>query len=168
MKKILTFFMILFVVGFSFGESKNSKTLYQGGVYGQSFELVEFSDGDNCRLLLFMSDNKTKQTKTYDQSMPTVYSIWSKQFSSPRVYSNAIEASKNFFNTTMNYVYLADMKDICDLAPCCKSLNYKTIDLKNGKNIFIEYECSDLDLLFEIANAYNAKGRDYVMQKYLK
>ena len=165
MKKLLTLILIVFTAYFSFADGK---TLYQSGVYGQTFELVEFSEENNCRLLLFMSDNKTNQTKTYDSSLPTVYSIWSKSFSSPSEYSKAIASSKQFFNTTLNYVYLADIKDICDIAPCCQNLNYKIVDLKNGKHIFIEYECSDLDLFFEIASAYNAKGRDYVMQKYVK
>lgn len=168
MKKIFTLLLIMLTSWLCFADGK---TLYQGGVYGQSFELVEFTESDTCRLLLFMSDNKNTNKSGvtfYDSSLPTVYSIWSKPFSNPSEYSKAVKSSKEFLDVTMNYVYLADIKDICDIAPCCKNLNYKVIDLENGKHIFIEYECSDLELFFEIARMYNFRGRDYVMQKYLK
>ena len=36
------------------------------------------------------------------------------------------------------------------------------------KYIHREYECSDLEKLFEIASMYNAKGRAYVLEKYVK
>ena len=146
-----------------------SKTLYQTGIYGQTFELTEYTNGSKRQLLLFMSDNATKITDTYDSSMPTVYYIWSKWFSNPSEYSKAVERCKTFFDVDMNLIYLAEMKDICDIASCCTSKEYSVKITKNGqKYIFIEYDCSDLDLLFEIARFYNQKGRDYVLQKYVK
>ena len=117
-----------------------------------------------------MSDNKDTNksgVRTYDSSLPTVYFIWSKWFTSPSEYSSAIEASKQFFDASLNLVSLADMKDICDIAPCCKQLAYGTIKSKDGKkHINIEYECSDLQTLFEIAGEYNRKSREYVIEKY--
>ena len=149
-------------------EKNFSKTLHQSGVYGQSFELVEFNDGSQYQLLLYMSDNKTKMTTTYDLSMRTVYYIHSKWFSNSVEYSKTIEACKEFFDVSMNLIYLAEMKDICDIAPCCSLLNYKIAkDNNNEKYILIEFDCSNLELLFEIARLYNAKGRDYVLEKYL-
>lgn len=76
MKKIFTLLLIMLTSWLCFADGK---TLYQGGVYGQSFELVEFTESDTCRLLLFMSDNKNtnKSGVTFhDSSLPTVYSIW--------------------------------------------------------------------------------------------
>ena len=146
-----------------------SKTLYQSGVYGETFELAEYISGNKRHLLLFMSDNATKITNTYDDSMPTVYYIWSKCFINPSEYSKAVERCKTFFDVDMNFISLAEMKDICDIAPCCESKEYSVKKTKDGqKYIYIEYDCSDLDLLFEIAGFYNQKGRDYVLQKYVK
>lgn len=163
---ILAFFL---AAGFLFAQT-NSRTLHRSGVYGQTFELVEYTEGDSCRLLLFMSDNKDTNksgVRTYDSALPTVYFIWSKWFTSPREYSGAIEASKLFFDVSLNLIPLADMKDICDIAPCCKQLTYGTIKSKDGKKyINIEYECSDLQTLFEIAVEYNRKSREYVIEKY--
>lgn len=168
MKKSFFFLTVLFITTFSFAQD-NSKTLYRTGVYGQSFELAEYTNGDKCQLLLFMSDNGTKITTTYDSELPTVYYIWSKWFTSPSEYSKTIKRCKTFFDVDMNLIYLADMKDICDIAPCCKGKDYRVKKTKDGrKYIFIEYECSDLELLFEIATMYNAKGRDYVLNNYIK
>ena len=83
--------------------------------------------------------------------------------------SKAIEVSKEFFDKSMVLVYLADMKDICDIAPCCELENYSVQQSENGsKYIHIEYDCTDLNLLFEIAGIYNAKGRAYALEKYVK
>lgn len=170
MKRLFALIFLLFLISFSFAQEITSKLLYRTGVYGQTFELAEYTDGNNCRLLLYMNDNMSKQVQTYDSSMQTVYCIWSEWFSSPGEYSKAIEASKKFFDTDLNYIYLSDMKDICDIAPCCKSTDYRIKQWNNSKQkyIYIEYECSDLELLFEIARFYNAKGRDYVFEKYIK
>ena len=171
MKKHIFVFTFFLVAGLLFAK-ENTKTLHRRGVYGQSLELIEYSDGGNCRLLLFMSDNKDTNkfnVDTYDATLPTTYFIWSKWFTNPSEYSSAIEASKEFFDVGLNYVPLADMKDICDIAPCCNLLQYKTVKAGNGKKyIHIEYDCSDLEKLFEIAIVYNAKSREYVMEKYGK
>lgn len=172
MKKLFTFFMLLFVMGFSFSEDITSKSLHRSGVYGQTFELVEYSDRNKCRLLLYMADNKNTNkygVTFYDSTLPTAYFIWSKWFTNPSEYSKAIEASKTFFDVSMDLIYLADMKDICDIAPCCTSIHYGVSESRSKeKYIHIEYDCSDLELLFKIACAYNAKGRNYVMEHYLK
>ena len=169
MRKQIALLFVLLLASLSFAQSITSKTLHRSGVYGQTFELDEYSDGNKCQLLLFMSDNGTKITDTYDSSMPTMYYIWSKWFSSPSEYSKAIERSKTFFDVDMNLIYLAEMKDICDIAPCCKAKDYRMKKTKDGrKYICIEYDCSDLELLFEIAARYNQKGRDYVLQNYVK
>ena len=171
MKKLFSFFVLLSVVGVLFAQEYKQKTLYKGGVYGQTFEITEYSDGNRCKIELFMSDNKNKNTQvqTFDSTYPTVYFIQSKWFSNPSEYSNAVDASKEFLDVSMNLIYLADMKDICDIAPCCKSLDYSFAQGKNGKKyIRLEYECSDLEKLFEIASMYNAKGREYVLERYLK
>ena len=69
----------------------------------------------------------------------------------------------------MNYISIDDIKDICDIAPCCKSLAYKSAKTKDDKQfIDIEYDCSDLNLLFEIAGEYNHRGREYVLEHYTK
>ena len=172
--KIIVMLTILFLITINglYAQTTTTKKIYNGGVYGQTFEITEYSDGNRCRLLITMSDNKNKNTQvqTFDSTLPTVYYIWSKWFSSPGEYSKAVEASKNFFDYDLNLVYLADMKDICDIAPCCKSTDYRIKQWNNSKQkyIYIEYECSDLELLFEIARFYNAKGRDYVFEKYIK
>lgn len=175
MKKFLTFFMVLFIVEFCFAE--NNRTIYQSGVYGQSFYLVEYKDGDKCRLLLVMKDNKNSNEMVkkgysldfYDSKLPTNYYIWSKWFTNPSEYSDAIQASEQFFDISLDFVYLKDLKDICDIASCCTSIYYGVSELNNKeKYIHIEYDCSDLELFFEIASMYTSKGRDYVMQKYSK
>ena len=122
-----------------YAQSITTKQLYSGGVYGQTFEITEYSDGNQCKLLITMSDNKNKNTQvqTFDSTLPTVYYIWSKWFSSPSEYSNAVDASKSFLNYSMNLIYLADIKDICDIAPCCKNLDYSVATTKQG-NQFIK------------------------------
>ena len=150
-------------------DGSKSKLLYTTGVYGQTFNLFE-KEGKNGKMLtLFMEDNKTSKTTTYDLALETVYFILSDDISDSREYSRLVDASKSFFDYDMNLIYLADMKDICDIAPCCTRLNYCISENNNHeKYILIAYYCSDLPLLFEIARLYNAKGRDYVMQKYIK
>lgn len=171
--KILVKLSIVFFLCINslYAQSIATKQIYRGGVYGQSFEITEYTDGDKCRLLITMSDNKNKNTQvqTFDSELPTVYYIWSKWFTSPSEYSNAIDASKSFLDVSMNYIYLADIKDICDIAPCCKSLDYSVSTTNQGKKfIRLEYDCTDLKLFFEIAEKYNAKGREYVLKNYLQ
>lgn len=172
MKKIIIAFLALLATTNSFAQNIQTKTLYRTGVYGQTFELVELSDDDGCILCLIMSDNKnTNRTGVtfYDSDLPTTYYIFSNFFTNPSEYSKAIEASKEFFDKSMVLVYLADMKDICDIAPCCELKNYSVQQSENGsKYIHIEYDCTDLNLLFEIAGMYNAKGRAYALEKYVK
>lgn len=172
MKKIIIAFLALLATTNSFAQNIQTKTLYRTGVYGQTFELVELSDDDGCTLCLIMSDNKkTNRTGVtfYDSDLPTTYYIFSNFFTNPSEYSKAIEVSKEFFDKSMVLVYLADMKDICDIAPCCELENYSVKQSENGsKYIHIEYDCTDLNLLFEIAGMYNAKGRAYALEKYVK
>lgn len=121
--------------------------------------------------LLCLSDNKNpgSQTATYDEALPTAYFIWSKWFENSSEYSSAVSAAKEFFDKTMTMVYLSDLKDICDIAPCCKQLHYGVKEArKNSKYIHIEYDCSDLETLFKIAAEYNGYGRDYVLRKYAR
>ena len=171
--KIIISVLLTFVFSISVSaQDFQTKTLYRTGVYGQTFELVELSDDDGCTLCLIMSDNKnTNRTGVtfYDSDLPTTYYIFSNFFTNPSEYSKAIEASKAFFDKSMVLVYLADIKDICDIAPCCELENYSVQQSENGsKYIHIEYDCTDLNLLFEIAGMYNAKGRAYVLEKYVK
>lgn len=172
MKKIIIAFLALLTTTNSFAQNIQTKTLYRTGVYGQTFELVELSDDDGFILCLIMSDNKkTNRTGVtfYDSDLPTTYYIFSNFFTNPSEYSKAIEVSKEFFDKSMVLVYLADMKDICDIAPCCELENYSVQQSENGsKYIHIEYDCMDLNLLFEIAGMYNAKGRAYALEKYVK
>lgn len=172
MKKIIIAFLALLATTNSFAQNIQTKILYRTGVYGQTFELVELSDDDGCILCLIMSDNKkTNRTGVtfYDSDLPTTYYIFSNFFTNPSEYSKAIEISKEFFDKSMVLVYLADMKDICDIAPCCELENYSVQQSENGsKYIHIEYDCTDLNLLFEIAGMYNAKGRAYALEKYVK
>ncbi len=147
-----------------------TKTLYRTGVYGQSFELIELSDDEGCILCLFMTDNKNTNkagVTFYDSELPTAYYIFSKYITNSKEYSKTVDACKEFFDVSMNLIYLADMKDICDIAPCCELENYSVKQFENGeKYIHIEYDCEDLELLFKIASVYNAKGRSYVLEKY--
>lgn len=100
-----------------FAQSISSKKFCTSGVYEQTFYLYEYTDGDNGQLLVFVSDNGTKKL-TYYSSIPTVYYVWSKWFSRPCEYTEAMELTKkNFFDVTMNLVSLAETKDICDIAP---------------------------------------------------
>ena len=147
-----------------------AELLYESGVYGQTFELCEETEGDKTRLNLLLMDNKTKQTRTYDAELPTAYLINSKWFTNASEYSKAVKACKNFCDHSLNLVYLADMKDICDIAPCCTPVSYRIAEKAVGNKdwILIEYNCSNLDLLFEIAERYNQKGRVYVLREYAK
>ena len=139
-------------------------------MYGQSFELVELSDDDGCILCLIMSDNKnTNRTGVtfYDSDLPTTYYIFSNFFTNPSEYSKAIEVSKEFFDKSMVLVYLADMKDICDIAPCCELENYSVQQSENGsKYIHIEYDCTDLNLLFEIVPKWFQSMDYFVIEDY--
>lgn len=165
MKKNIFILLFLIVTALSFGKDMSSTALYSCGVYGQSFELIEYSNGDERSLLLYMADNKTSITKTYDLDLPTVYFIRSKWVSNSIEYSKMIDATENFFEHGMLLIYLSDMKDICDIAPCCKSVYYGVKESQSKeKYIHIEYECSDLELLFEIAFEYNHRGRAYVLK----
>lgn len=170
--KIIVMLTILFLITINglYAQTTTTKKIYNGGVYGQTFEITEYSDGNRCRLLITMSDNKNKNTQvqTFDSTLPTVYYIWSKWFSSPSEYSDAVDSTKSFLTYSMNLIYLADIKDICDIAPCCKNLDYSVSTTKQGSQfIRLEYDCSDLKLFFEIAERYNAYGRDYVLKNYL-
>ena len=175
MKNLKTIMGILlaFVLAVSVSaQDFQTKTLYRTGVYGQTFELVELSDDEGCILCLIMADNKnTNRTGVtfYDSELPTTFYIFSKIFTNTKEYSKAIDSCKEFFDKSMVLVYLADMKDICDIAPCCELKNYSVQKSENGtKYIHIEYNCLDLEKLFEIAGVYNAKSRGYALEKYAK
>ena len=151
--KIIVMLTILFLITINglYAQTTTNKKIYNGGVYGQTFEITEYSDGNRCRLLITMSDNKNKNTQvqTFDSTLPTVYYIWSKWFSSPSEYSDAVDSTKSFLTYSMN-------------------LDYSVSTTKQGSQfIRLEYDCSDLKLFFEIAERYNAKGRDYVLKNYL-
>ena len=149
-----------------------TKTLYRTGVYGQTFELIELSDDEGWILCLFMTDNKNSNKSGvtfYDSELPTVYEIYSPYITNSKEYSKTVDACKEFFDVSMNLIYLADMKDICDITPCCELEDYSVKQFENrGKYIHIEYDCEDLELLFKIASMYNAKGRSYVFEKYVE
>lgn len=56
-----------------------TKTLYRTGLYGQTFELIELSDDEDCIFCLFMTDNKNTnkvQVTFYDSALPTAYYIF--------------------------------------------------------------------------------------------
>lgn len=163
---VALFALVVFSIS---AENYQTKRLYHGGGFGETIELTEYSNGSECCLELFMTDDGSKYNNKFDPNLPTVCCIYSKWFSNSAEYSNAINASKDFCGYAPSYFTLADMKDICDIAPCCKSDEYKIATAKNGKKyIYIEYECSDLELLFEIAKFYTKNGRDYVMEKYAR
>lgn len=170
MKKLFFLFTIFLFAGLSFAQEIEYKTLHTSSVYGQTFELIELSDDDGCLLCLRMSDNKNSNKNKitfYDSDLPTVYHIYSEFFTNAKEYSRAVDACKEFMDKSLNLIYLADMKDICDIAPCSELVIYKVFQNEKGeKYIDIEYDCSDLQQLFEIAAKYNAKGRAYVMEKY--
>lgn len=172
MKKLFFALCILFITSITYAQEIKTTTLYQTGVYGQTFELIELTDGDSCLLLIRMYDNKNTNkynVQTYDSELPTQYYIFSNFYTNASEYSKAIEKCKNFLSTSMNYIYLADMKDICDIAPCCEFVDYCVRQSDNNeKCIHIEYDCYDLDLLFTIASQYNSKGRAYVLEKYVQ
>ena len=155
-------------------DSQNQKekveSIYGSGVYGQTFVLFDRTKDGKHQLFMALADNKNtnkSNVKFYDSSLPTVFFIWSKWFTDSAELSKAIKRCKDFFDYDLNYVYLADMKDICDIAPCCSLSNYEVSeDNTFGKHIQIEYGCTDLELLFKIADEYNRKDREYVMQKY--
>ena len=57
-----------------------------------------------------------------------------------------VDACKDFFDVSMNLIFLADIKDICDIAPCCELKDYSVKQFENGgKYIHIEYDCEDLE-----------------------
>ena len=171
-RKILSIkklFTLLFLsIGVCFAQSYNTTILYQYNLWGQDFTLTEYSDGSKCRLLITMSDNLSKEVKTFDNNLPTTFYIWSKWFTNPGEYSTNIEESKHFLYYGMALIYLKNMKDICDLAPFCKLLEYKIKKVNNKKQIVITFDCSDLLQFFTFAGQYNAIGRDYVIEQYCK
>ena len=169
-KRLVAVLCLLYcITNFIVSQELSSKDLYSGGVYGQTFMLTEDSDGKKSRLLLIMCDNKSTLTRNYDSELPTAFFIWSKWFSNPSEYADAVESTKDFFNVSMNYVYLADMKDICDIASCCELKDYRIKKVEDNKEcIFIEYVCSDLNLLFDIAYEYNRRGRAYILRNYVQ
>ena len=145
------------------------KIIYRSGCYGQTFDLWEFTDGSTCQLVLVLADNKSKNVRTFDPALPTIYYIYSPWYTNVAEYSKAIDKCKGFLDFSLLYISLVDLKDSCDLAPCCKSMTYKLDKMKDGtKYIHLAYKCSDLDLLFAIAGRYNQRGREYVLETYVK
>ena len=166
MKKIFAL-AVVFFAAVSFAQAAGYNLIYGSGVYGQSFGLYE-SDWDETYLALVLRDNKTKQVNTYDDELPTVYFITSSLIRSAKEYSNAVKACKNFIDSTLNYVSLAFLKDICDIAPCCERVDYRIEKDNQQEYILVKYNCSDFDLLREIAEYYNRKGRAATMRAYAK
>ena len=119
-----------------------------------------------------MTDNKNSneiKVEFYDSKLPTAYYIFSKYITNSKEYSETVDACKQFFDKTMVLVYLADMKDICDIAPCCELENYSVKQFENGeKYIHIEYDCENLAMLFQIAGEYAGHGRARVLEKYVE
>ena len=119
-----------------------------------------------------MADNKNSNKSGvtfYDSELPTAYYIFSDYITNSKEYSKTVDACKQFFDKTMVLVYLADIKDICDIAPCCELDKYKIERSDDGtKYIEISYNCKDLETLFKIAGEYAGYGRAHVLEKYGK
>ena len=118
------------------GKGANLAEMTNIGLPGQTFELIELSDDEGCVLCLYMTDNKNtnkNRVTFYDSEVPVVYHIYSPFFTNPSEYSKAIDACKEFLTKSMNYIYLADIKDICDIAPCCELVIYKVFQDDKGR-----------------------------------
>ena len=50
--KIIVMLTILFLITINglYAQTTTTKKIYNGGVYGQTFEITEYSDGNRCRL----------------------------------------------------------------------------------------------------------------------
>ena len=170
MKKFFLIVLLIIISTFTYAQNNYSlKNLYDGGIYGQTFKLDEFKNKNGIMLRLFMCDNKTSITKNYDSDLPTVICIFSNFIEDQDVYLDTVDECKYFFDISMDYVYLADMKDICDICPSCEFSNYEIIENNDkGKCIYIAYDCYDFELLFEIASQYTMKGRAFVLEKYIR
>ena len=160
-RKILFFALCIVGIACAYGEEWNE--LYTTGIFGQTFQLLD-TDEDETSLMISLCDNKSNRVQNYDPKLPTEYVIWSKNFENTKEYSKAIKACKEFFDKTLTYVYLSNMKDICDIAPCCFLVDYCIGKIGDTEVIRIMYDCDDLDLLFYIASIYTANGREYVLR----
>lgn len=170
--KILAIMLFAFLATISiYAQSSNEKLLYRSGVYGQIFELYELRSNDDGGVMLFLElkdnlDTNKSNIRFYDNNLPTEYFISSGIITNAKEYSTTVAAIKDFFDYALNLVSLADLKDICDLTRCCKLMEYCVETENNGrKHILIDYECSDLKLLFKNATEYNRRGRAYVLEK---
>ena len=161
-RKILLFVLCVAGIVFVYGEEFND--LYTTGIYGQTFRLMEYTDGDETSFVISLCDNKSNQVKNYDAELPTEFIIWSKNLENTKEYSKALKDCKEFFDSTLVYVYLSNMKDICDIAPCCYFAGYSIGTIGNTEVIRIMYDCSDLEMLFYIAGVYTVQGRAYVLR----
>ena len=115
--------------------------------------------------MIVMSDNMTKQVATFDEEYTTDFFIFSHWYDSKKEYSAIEKKTIDFLSDSMNLISLAEMKDICDIAPCCELTTYKF--RKDKKVISISYICVDMEQLFDVSVIYNAKGRAYALMKYV-
>ena len=110
------------------------------------------------------------QTSRYDSRLPMEFLLFSDCFTDHTEYARVIERCKVFLWTDMCFVYLKDMKDICDIAcmaGICTPLSY-CVKNNGKKHIEIAYDCTDLELLLEMAVRYHRDGRVYVFENYVK
>lgn len=170
MKKYLLILIFLLVASVAFAQKVETKVLYSYDLWEQTYTLIEYKQDNSCRLLLSMNDNKTNTTSRYDEKYPTTFYIWSKWYTNPNSseYKNIIQECKDFFYHGMLLIYLKTMKDVCDIAPCCTLLNYKLATHNYKDYIHVEYECTDLKQLFDVAWYYHGSGRGATLKKYAK
>lgn len=169
MKKFLAFFICVFITVCAFAQEESvdvfsQKSIYSYQVYGQAFEIFELTYENKFAMMIVMSDNKTKTVKTFDMEYPTDFFIFSDWYDSKKEYSAIVNKTIDFLSSDMNLISLADMKDICDIAPCCELTTYKFREDKNV--ISICYICVDMEQLYDVARIYNAKGRAYALKRY--
>ncbi len=169
MKKIFIIFTCVFTAAFAFAQEESvdifsQKSIYSYQVYGQTFEIFELTYENKFAMMIVMSDNKTKAVTTFDTEYPTDFFIFSEWYDSKKEYSAIVKKTIDFLSDSMNLISLADMKDICDIAPCCELTTYKFREDKNV--ISISYICLDFEQFFDVAVIYNAKGRAYALKRY--
>ena len=141
------------------------KQLYRGGVYGQSFELWEYSADNAVFFMMFMCDNKSKSITTFDKNKnyATVFVIYSKWYTNKSEYNKAVESAKTFFESGTNYVALSDIPKCCALEPSCRLKEYNMRTLNSGTEcIYLEWKCSDIHSLINTFSVYNKNG-DYAI-----
>jgi len=164
-RKILLLLALVFGVALQLYAEVTETDLYHGGVYGQEFWLTEYREGEKSQLSLIIDDGGPSKSH-FDNNYRTAYVIYSKWFSDKKELNENIQACKDFFMYSLNFVYLNEIPEACAMELSCKLVQYNMKKIHGEDWIFFRWDCDDLISLFDVISEYHRHGKYDILRQH--